>query len=119
VATILSLTSLVLGYWGHETGRAWQTMLFVGLISLQLGVALGLRPRLLTAENPLFLVAVAGSFLLAAAGVYVPVLQPFLGTVPLPPGDLVASAAAAVVGWAAVRSTGRREHHRAPRRHVR
>jgi Ca2+-transporting ATPase len=109
VATILSSTTLILGYWGHQSGRAWQTMIFVGLISLQLGVALGLRPRQLTTENPLLLGAVAGSFLLAAVGVYVPVFQTFLGTVSIPVGDLAVAAGTAVVGWVAVRSTRRRD----------
>jgi len=117
LGTILSLTTLALGYWSHESERAWQTMIFVGLISLQLGVALGLRPRQLTAENPLLLVAVAGSFLLAAAGVYLPVFQTFLGTVPLPLGDLAVAAGTAVVGWFAVRLTRHRNHDHEQQRH--
>ena len=108
VATLLSLTTLSLGYWAHASERSWQTMIFVALISLQLGVALGLRPRQLTRQNPLLLVAIAGSFVLAVAGVYLPVFQTFLGTVSLPPGDLMVAAGTVFVGWAAVRLTRRR-----------
>ena len=61
-------------------------MIFLALTCLQLGVAVGLRPVQLTRQNPLLPLAVAGSFLLALAGVYVPVLQDLLGTTALPAG---------------------------------
>ena len=48
VAAILSVTTLGLGYWAHGSGREWQTIIFVALVSTQLGVALGLRPRQVT-----------------------------------------------------------------------
>ncbi|HSK35075.1 MAG TPA: cation-translocating P-type ATPase C-terminal domain-containing protein [Propionicimonas sp.] len=89
--------------WAEGSGRDWQTMMFVALTALQLGVALGLRPKQLTAQNPLLLAAVGGSFLLAVAGVYVPVLQDVLGTVSLPLGDLLLAAATGLVGWVGVR----------------
>ena len=108
VAAILSVTTLGLGFWAHGSGREWQTIIFVALVSAQLGVALGLRPRQITAENPLLLLAIAGSFLMAVAGVYLPVFQSFLGTVSLPAGDLAVATCAAVIGWGAVQLTRRR-----------
>ena len=111
VAAVLSVTTLGLGFWAHGSGREWQTMIFVALVSAQLGVALGLRPKQVTRENPLLLAAVAGSFAMAVAGVYLPVFQTFLGTVALPAGDLAVAVCAAVVGWCAVQLTGRRRAH--------
>lgn len=45
MSSVLAIATLAMGLWSHESGRAWQTIIFLGLISLQLGVALGLRPR--------------------------------------------------------------------------
>jgi hypothetical protein len=73
--------------------------------SLQLGVALGIRPVQLTRQNPLLPLAVAGSFLLALAGVYLPVLQDLLGTAALPPADLALAVGTGVLGWLAARVT--------------
>jgi Ca2+-transporting ATPase len=103
IGPLLAVVALTLGLWAESSGREWQTMIFLGLTSLQLGVALGLRPRQLTRENPLLPVAVVGSLLLALAGVYVPVLQQLLGTAALPSGDLVTSVAVGLVGWVAGR----------------
>jgi Ca2+-transporting ATPase len=107
VSAVLGVATLALGVWASGEGRAWQTMIFVALTALQLGVALGLRPRQLTRANPFLLVAVAGSFLLAVAGVYVPLLQELLSTEALPAGDLAVAAGVGVVGWAAARLSGR------------
>jgi len=81
---------------------------FLGLTAVQLGVALGLRPQQLTKANPMLLVAVLGSFLLALAGVYLPLLQDLLGTVALPAVDAVIASALVLVGWVASRVTRRR-----------
>jgi Ca2+-transporting ATPase len=105
VSSFLSLVTLALGLWAHHDGRAWQTMIFVALTCLQLGVALGLRPVQLTRENPLLPLAVVGSLLLALAGVYVPVLQDLLGTSALPAVDLALAVGAGALGWLAARVT--------------
>jgi P-type Ca2+ transporter type 2C len=105
VSVLLSAVTLALGVWAHEDGRAWQTMIFLALTCLQLGVALGLRPVQLTKQNPLLPVAVAGSFLLALAGVYLPVLQGLLGTAALPTDDLALAVGTGALGWLAVRVT--------------
>ncbi len=103
LGAVLAAATLGVGLWAEASGRAWQTMLFLALISVQLGVALGLRPRQLTLRNPLLPAAVVGSFVLAAAAVYLPVLQSMLGTVALPWTDFLLAAAAGVVGWSASR----------------
>jgi Ca2+-transporting ATPase len=105
VSTLLSTVTLALGLWAHHDGRAWQTMIFLALTCLQLGVAVGIRPAQLTRQNPLLPLAVAGSFLLALAGVYVPLLQDLLGTSALPAADLFLAVGAGIVGWLAARVT--------------
>ena len=112
VGGVLSAVTLALGVWAHDGGRAWQTMVFLALTCLQLGVALGLRPVQLTRSNPLLPTAVLGSFLLAVAGVYLPVLQELLGTAPLPSVDLAIAVGVGVVGWLAARITGRHRRSR-------
>jgi Ca2+-transporting ATPase len=113
LSALLSLATLGLALWAHEQGRPWQTMVFVALTALQLGVALGLRPRQLTTENPLLLAAVGGSLLLAVAGVYLPVLQDLLGTEPLPAPDLAVAVGTGLLGWLGVRATRRRSRGQA------
>ena len=81
-------------------------MIFLALTCLQLGVAIGIRPVQLTRQNPLLPLAVAGSFLLALAGVYLPLLQDLLGTTALPAADLALAVASGVLGWLAARATG-------------
>ena len=99
------LLSLALAAWGQATDRQWQSLLFLALVSMQLGVAIGARPKQLTLANPSLPLAVAGSFLLALAGVYVPILQALLGTTALPLGDLVVATLTAPVGWCLARLT--------------
>jgi Ca2+-transporting ATPase len=105
VSGLLSVATLALGLWAHDDGRAWQTMIFLALTCLQLGVAVGIRPLQLTRQNPLLPLAVAGSLLLAVAGVYVPVLQDLLSTTALPAADLALAVAAGGLGWLAARVT--------------
>ncbi|MFZ2015498.1 MAG: cation-translocating P-type ATPase [Nocardioides sp.] len=105
VSVLISAATLTLGLWGHHGGRPWQTMIFLALTCLQLGVAVGLRPVQLTRQNPLLPMAVTGSFLLALAGVYVPVLQDLLGTTALTVPDLAVAVATGALGWIAARVT--------------
>ena len=106
LGAVLAMVALGLGVWAQDTGQAWQSMVFVSLTSLQLGVALGLRPRLLTRENPFLPAAVAGSLLLALAGVYVPAVQDMLGTVPLSTTEVAVAAGTGLLGWCALRLPG-------------
>jgi Ca2+-transporting ATPase len=105
VSGLLTGVTLALGLWAHHDGRAWQTMIFLALTCLQLGVAVGLRPVQFTRQNPLLPIAVTGSLLLALAGVYVPVLQDLLGTSTLPAADLALAVGAGALGWLAARVT--------------
>ena len=53
MSVVVAGVALGVAVWGLRTGKPWQSMLFVALTSLQLGVAIGLRPRLLIRENVL------------------------------------------------------------------
>jgi Ca2+-transporting ATPase len=100
VATVATLAAAV---WAKETGRPWQTVAFVTLTTLQLGVALALRARHSGRGNPFLLLAIAVSFGLVLAGVYVPVLRDLLGTTTLSALEVVVATAIGAVGWAATR----------------
>ncbi len=100
VATVATLAAAV---WAKETDRPWQTVTFVTLTTLQLGVALALRARHSGRGNPFLLLAIAVSFSLALAGVYVPALRDLLGTMSLSAVEVVVATAMGVVGWAVTR----------------
>jgi Ca2+-transporting ATPase len=102
LGVLITVVALGIGAWAYNTGREWQSMVFVALTSLQLGVAVGLRARPRTLANPFLLVAVATSLVLALAAVYVPLLQDLLDTHPLPVADASLAVLVGVVGWAAV-----------------
>lgn len=103
LGTVMAAVTLALGVWAQDAGRPWQSMVFVALASMQLGVALGLRPRQLRLDNPVLLLAVLVSLLLAVAGVYVPLLQSLLGTEALAVNELALAVGIGAVGWAATR----------------
>lgn len=106
MSIVVASVALGVAVWGLHTGKPWQSMLFVALTSLQLGVAIGLRPRLLIRENALLPLAVAGSLIAAIAGLYVPVLRELLGTVALPLADLSIAVGVGAIGWLAIRIDG-------------
>jgi Ca2+-transporting ATPase len=103
---VVALVTIGLGLWAQDAGRPWQSMVFLALTTLQLGVALGLRPRLFTRENLLMPLAVAGSLSLAIAGLYIPVLQELLGTQPLTLVEVGIGVLLGTAGWAAARISG-------------
>jgi Ca2+-transporting ATPase len=103
MSLVIGIVALAVGRWGMESGKGWQSMVFVSLVSLQLGVAVGLRPKVWTLQNPFLPAAVAGSLLLALAGLYVPALRNVLGTVPLPAQDAAAAVAVGALGWLSIR----------------
>ena len=103
ISGVVAVAALGVAIWGIQAGKPWQSMLFIALTSLQLGVAIGLRPRLLTRENVFLPLAVAGSLLLAIAGLYLPVLRELLGTEALPPADLLLAVGVGASGWIAIR----------------
>jgi Ca2+-transporting ATPase len=103
VGVVIAVAALGVGGWGMRSGAEWQSIVFVSMVSLQLGVALGLRSRLWTRENLFLPTAVASSLLLALAGVYVPFLRDLLGTVALPVHDAVLAVGIGALGWLAIR----------------
>ncbi|PBC75849.1 Ca2+-transporting ATPase [Streptomyces sp. TLI_235] len=107
LGAVATAASLAAGIWAHETGRPWQSVLFVALLAAQLGVVLGLRDRLFTRENLFLPAAVLASAVLACAALYLPFLRTVLETEPLAWPDLVAAAMAAPVGFAAARLSTR------------
>jgi Ca2+-transporting ATPase len=115
---LLTGTALLVATWGLATQRPWQTILFVSITSLQLGVALGLRPRLWTRDNPSLPTAVLVSLLLAVAAVYVPLLRNLLGTVTLPISDLLIAVGTGIVGWLAASTARWVMPERAPKRAI-
>ena len=105
VGSVIAAVTLGIGVWAHDHRTPWQTMIFVALTSLQLGVAMGLRPRQLALDNPTFLASIGVSLLLAVAGVYLSPLQTLLGTESLLAADLLLAIGIGIVGWVVVRLT--------------
>jgi Ca2+-transporting ATPase len=108
VGLLMGLLSLGTGFLYWQNGSAgWQTMIFTVLTFSQLGLALAVRSErrsLFTIgllSNRLLLGAVALTFLLQLAVIYIPLLQEVFGTVPLGLSDLALCAAlSTVVFWA-------------------
>ncbi|MFB9367756.1 cation-translocating P-type ATPase [Kitasatospora albolonga] len=103
LGTVVTAASLAAALWAVEAGRPWQSVLFLALLTAQLGMVLGLRERVLTRENPFLPAAVAASAALAAAALYLPFLNGLLGTVPLGTAELAVAAAVGLTGFAAAR----------------
>ena len=103
---VVAIVTVGVGLWAESSSRPWQSMIFVSLTCLQLGVALGLRPRLFTRQNPLLPLAILLSITLALAGLYVPLLQDLLGTVPLTAVEVALAVLVGVAGLAVARATG-------------
>ncbi|WP_432045731.1 cation-translocating P-type ATPase [Streptomyces asiaticus] len=95
--------TLAAGVWARETGRPWQSMMFLILGATQLGVALGSRARPGSLANPFLLLAVGTALALQVAGVYLPPLRALLGTEPLPPVDLAIAGALSGLGHVVMR----------------
>jgi Ca2+-transporting ATPase len=107
LGAVLATTSLAVGVWALETGRPWQTMLFLVLGATQLGVALGSRARPGSLENPFLLAAVAAALGLQVAGIYLSPLRALLGTDPLTLADLAIACALSGIGYVAMRLQSR------------
>ncbi|MEU1200373.1 cation-translocating P-type ATPase [Streptomyces sp. NPDC005813] len=107
MGAFLATVTLVAGVWARETGRPWQSMMFLVLGATQLGVALGSRARPRSLANPFLLIAVGVALALQAAGVYLPALRDLLGTEPLSPGDLAIACALSGLGHVVMRVQAR------------
>ncbi|MFC8494071.1 cation-translocating P-type ATPase [Streptomyces sp. NPDC057235] len=103
LATAVTAAALGAGLLAHALDLAWQSVLFLALLSAQLGAVLGLRERLLTRQNPFLPLAVLFSALLAAAALYVPFLSQVLDTEALGPTGAGIGAACAPIGFLAAR----------------
>jgi len=108
VGLLMGLVSLGLGFWAWGTGRSnWQTMVFTTLTLSQMGNVLALRSNReslftlgLLSNKPL-LGAVALTFVLQMAVVYVPFLQDLFNTTALSLADLgISLLLSTVVFWA-------------------
>lgn len=108
VGLLMGLVSLGLGFWAWGTGRDnWQTMVFTTLTLSQMGNVLALRSNReslftlgLLSNKPL-LGAVALTFGLQMAVVYVPFLQDLFSTSALSPADLgISLLVSTIVFWA-------------------
>jgi Ca2+-transporting ATPase len=108
VGVVVTATSLAVGVWAHHTGREWQTMLFLALAMAQFGVALGVRARPGTWQNPFLLLALAAAYGLQVAGVALAPLRSLLETRPLTVGQVAAVSLVAVAGYLAARLARRR-----------
>ncbi|MBD0422686.1 cation-translocating P-type ATPase [Streptomyces sp. TRM S81-3] len=115
MGVFVATVTLAVGVWARETGRPWQSMVFLILGATQLGVALGSRARPGSLANPFLLVAVGAALGLQAAGVYLPPLQELLGTDPLPPTDLAIACAVSGLGHLVMRLQARLKPERPPR----
>ncbi len=104
ISVVIAATTLAVGWWGHHHGQAWQSMMFVTLTTLQLGVALGLRAKPRSWQNPYLPLAAVGSFALVLAGLYLAPLRDVLDTVALPWHQAALAAVLGLVGWFAVRA---------------
>ncbi|MEU3425024.1 cation-translocating P-type ATPase [Streptomyces gardneri] len=103
LAAVVTAASLGAGLAAQALDLAWQSVLFLALLAAQLGVALGLRTRLLTKENPFLPLSVIASALLAAAALYVPFLNSILETEPLGWAGAGIALACAPAGFVAAR----------------
>jgi Ca2+-transporting ATPase len=95
---VLTVVALGVGYFYWQAGRpSWQTMIFTTLVLSQVFLALAVRSErdsLFTiglGSNRAMLGAVLSTFLLQLAVIYVPWLQPILGTTALSAWDLALS----------------------------
>jgi Ca2+-transporting ATPase len=103
MGVLLTAVTLLAGVWAHESGRPWQSVVFLVLGVSQLGVALGSRARPGTLANPFLLIAVTAALALQIAGVYLPPLRTLLGTDPLSSAELAVACALSGFGYTATR----------------
>ncbi|GAU69798.1 cation-transporting ATPase [Streptomyces sp. NBRC 110611] len=115
MGAFVATVTLVAGVWARESGRPWQSLMFLVLGATQLGVALGSRARPGSLTNPFLLVAVGAALSLQTAGAYLPPLRDLLGTEPLPLPDLAIACALSGLGHVVMRLQARLWPERPPR----
>ena len=109
VGLLMGGVSLITQAWSVHTGSAhWQTMVFTVLCLSQMGHVLAIRSeteslfKIGLFSNPLLLAAVALTFALQMATIYVPFLQPIFKTEALEAGELLLCIALSTVVFFAV-----------------
>lgn len=107
MGAVVTAGTLAAGVWAQQTGRPWQSLVFLVLGATQLGVALGSRSRPRSLANPFLLAAVAAALALQVAGVLLPPLRSLLGTEALAWSDLALGLVSVCWGYLAMRVQSR------------
>ena len=108
VGLLMAAVALAVQAYAIGQGWPWQTMVFATLALLQLGHALAIRSetdslfRLGLRSNLPLTSAVAGTFVVQMALIFVPALQPIFGTVALTLPQLALVLVASTLGFVAV-----------------
>jgi Ca2+-transporting ATPase len=103
IGSLMGLVSLVVGYFAWRNEAPWQTMVFTTLVLSQMGNALAIRSNSQSLyaigffSNRLMVGAVALTFVLQLALIYVPFLQSVFSTEPLTISQLAICLAASVI----------------------
>ena len=104
LGVIVCLLSLGCGLWAEAQGWPVRTLIFLTLGAAQLGIALGVRSRLLSRQNLLIVVALPAALLLQLAGVWLAPLRELLGTASVDAAALLPVLASAALACAAARA---------------
>ena len=103
LGALLGAISLGVGWWARTHGAPWQSCLFLALAAAQLGVAIGVRARPRSWQNPFLLWAVGAAFSLQVLAVSLPPLQRLLGTESLTISQIAQVSAVSALGYVAAR----------------
>lgn len=103
LAAVITAVTVAVGLWAHGNDRPWQSMVFFTIGVMQFGVALGVRAKPGSWTNPFLLVAVAVSFGLQLAGLYLPALRNLLDTEALTATEVTAICTLSLLGYLAAR----------------
>lgn len=107
IGAVVAAASLGAGAWARSSGVPPQTAVFLVLGMSQLGVALAVRARHGTRENPFLPLAISTSLLLLLAGVYLAPLRDVLGTQSMAAAHTVGLCTAMAVGYVVTRAVRR------------
>ena len=110
IGILMGIVSLGIGYiyYQDDPNGVWQTMVFTTLVFSQMGNAMAIRSNTESVfkiglfSNRLMVIAIAATFALQLALIYVPFLQRFFNTKPLAPRDLTIALVISLVVFAAV-----------------
>lgn len=103
LGTLLAAISLGVGWWAKEHDAPWQSCLFLALAAAQLGVAIGVRSRPRSWQNPFLLWAVGAAYVLQVLAVTLTPLRELLGTASLSAAQVAQVSAVAALGYVAAR----------------